>query len=93
MDTARLAEKLISWIRERVSASGRKGVVLGLSGGVDSSLAAVLCQQTLPQNTLGIIMPCYSNPEDREHALTLASKFTIPTKTVVLDSVYDALLK
>ena len=93
MDTARLAEKLVSWIRERISASGHKGVVLGLSGGVDSSVAAVLCQRASPQNTLGILMPCYSNPEDREHALTLASKFTIPTKTVVLDSVYDALLK
>ena len=38
-------------------------------------------------------MPCHSNPEDEEHALTVASKFSIPTKTVVLDRVFDTLLK
>ena len=38
-------------------------------------------------------MPCYSSPEDEEHALAVASKFAIPTKTVVLDSVFDTLLK
>jgi len=93
MKVEELTEKLVSWIREQVLASGRKGVVLGLSGGVDSSVAAVLCQQAFPQTTLGVIMPCYSSPEDEAHALALAGKFSIPTKKVVLDSIFDALLK
>ncbi len=38
-------------------------------------------------------MPCYSSQEDEEHALAVASKFSIPTKTVVLGSVFDTLLK
>ena len=89
----KLADKLVSWIKERVSAAGCKGVVLGISGGVDSSVAAVLCQRAFPQNTLGILMPCYSSQRDEEHALAVASKFSIPTKTVALDTVFDALLK
>jgi len=93
MNAGELAGKLVSWIRERVLASGCKGVVLGMSGGVDSSVAAVLCQQAFPQSTLGVLMPCYSSPEDEEHALAAASKFSIPTKTVVLDSVFDIILK
>ncbi|UCH42665.1 MAG: NAD(+) synthase [Dehalococcoidales bacterium] len=93
MDTERLAEQLVLWIREKVSGVGCKGTVLGMSGGIDSSVLAVLCQRALPQGTLGLIMPCYSNPEDEEHALAVAGKFSIATETVVLDSVFDALLK
>ncbi|MFC2010817.1 NAD(+) synthase [Chloroflexota bacterium] len=93
MNVEELAEKLIIWIREKVLASGHKGVVLGMSGGIDSSVAAVLCQRALPQSTLGVLMPCYSIQEDEEHALAIARKFSIPTKTVVLDIVFDTLLK
>ena len=93
MNGAQLAERLVSWIRERVLAAGCKGVMLGMSGGVDSSVVAVLCHRAFPQSTLGVLMPCYSSQEDEEHALAVASKFSIPTKTVVLDSLFDALLK
>jgi NAD+ synthase len=93
MNVGELAERLVLWIREKVLASGRKGVVLGMSGGVDSSVVAVLCQQAFPQSTLGVLMPCYSSQEDEQHALAVARKFSIPTKTVVLDSVFDTLLK
>jgi NAD+ synthase len=41
----------------------------------------------------GMLMPCYSSQEDREHALATAGKFSIPTKIVVLDTVFDTLLK
>ena len=93
MNTGELAEKLALWIREKVLASGCRGVVLGMSGGIDSSVAAVLCQRAFPQSMLGVLMPCYSSQEDEEHALIVASKFSIPTKTVVLDSVFDSALK
>lgn len=93
MNTEQLTEKLVSWIRERVEVGGCKGTVLGISGGIDSSVVTVLCQRAFPQNTLGLIMPCYSITEDEEHALMVADKFSIPTKKVVLDSVFDKLLK
>jgi len=93
MDVAELADKLTAWIRERVLAGGRKGVVLGISGGIDSSVVGVLCQQAFPGDVLGVLMPCYSIREDEEHALNLAGKFSIPTRTVALDGVFDALLK
>ena len=93
MNTAQLAERLVSWIRDRVAAAGCKGVVMGLSGGVDSSVTAVLCHRAFPKNTLALLMPCYSNQENMAHARMVAEKFAIPTKTVVLDSVFDGLLK
>lgn len=93
MDVAETAEKLAAWIKQRVTAAKCKGAVLGLSGGMDSSVAAALCRRAFPQSTLGVIMPCYSHNQDIEHARALAQKFDIPTKTVVLDGSYDALLK
>ena len=93
MNAKQLTEKLVSWIREQVSAAGCSGVVLGMSGGLDSSVLAVLCRRAFPKSTLGVIMPCYSSQEDVEHAQAVATKFSIPTKTVALDAVFDTLLQ
>ncbi len=93
MSVGQMADKLVSWIREKTLAAGCKGVVVGMSGGLDSSVVAVLCQRAFPQNVLGVIMPCYSSPEDKEHALAVAGKFSIKTEVVALDPVFDALLK
>jgi NAD+ synthase len=84
-----LPQQLIIWMRDSVLNTGCKGVVLGMSGGIDSSVVAVLCKYAFPDNILGVIMPCYSNDTDREHAQNVADKFTIPVKTVNLDEVYN----
>ncbi|HEY92984.1 MAG TPA: NAD(+) synthase [Dehalococcoidia bacterium] len=93
MNTEQLAKKLILWIRDKVLAAGCKGVVVGISGGLDSSVLAVLCHRAFPQSMFGVLMPCHSSQEDGEHARAVASKFSIPTKTVILDTAFDALLK
>lgn len=93
MDSEKTAEKLVNWIKERVAAAKCQGVVLGLSGGMDSSVVAALCQRALPPKTLGLIMPCHSSSQDIEHARMLAQKLSIPTKTIVLDGTFDTLLK
>jgi NAD+ synthase len=93
MDTESLAQKLVSWIGEKVRDAGCQGVVLGMSGGLDSSVLAVLCHRAFPQNTLGLVMPCHSHQEDKAHAAEVAGKFAIQTTEVVLDGIFDALLK
>jgi NAD+ synthase len=62
-----------------------------LSGGIDSAVLAVLCKRACPDNTLGILLPCHSAPEDGEHAQLVSEKFYIPIRQVVLDDVYDTL--
>ena len=42
MDLEQLGEKLTIWIRDKVLAAGCQGVVVGMSGGLDSSVTAVL---------------------------------------------------
>ena len=93
MNTEKLAEKLVSWIRDQVMAAGCKGVVVGMSGGLDSSVLAVLCYRAFPKSMLGILMPCYNSQEETKHAQMVANQFSIPIEKVALDTVFDALLK
>ena len=93
MNIEALADKLTSWIRDEVTARGCRGVVIGMSGGIDSAVLAVLCQRAFPESTLGVMMPCCSNPDDKAHALAVAEKFAIPTVEVALDSIYEAFMR
>jgi NAD+ synthase len=88
-----LSQKLVSWLREQVEKAGCRGVVFGMSGGVDSSVVGVLCKQAFPHTSLGVMMPCHSIDEDLEDAQIVAQKFGILAVTVKLDEVFDSLLK
>jgi NAD+ synthase len=63
----------------------RKGVVLGLSGGIDSSVAAALCVQALgPDRVLGLLMPeADSSPDSTRLGRLLAG--TLGIRTVLED--------
>jgi NAD+ synthase len=87
-----LATKLVKWIREKVEAAGAKGAVFGMSGGLDSSVIAALCIKAFPDHCLGLIMPCYSIDEDREHAELVAKKFNIRTHVTYLNDIVDVYL-
>jgi NAD+ synthase len=93
MNTEKMTGKLVEWIRKKVSQAGGKGVLLGLSGGIDSAVMAVLCKRACPDNTLCLNLPCHSSPEDQEHAKLVADKFSIPYKVIVIDKIYDDFLK
>lgn len=88
-----LASRISKWIRERVNEAGAQGVVLGMSGGLDSSVAAVLCKKVFPDTTLGLIMPCGSRKEDVKHAKMVAAQFGIETKEIDLSQIFTVLLK
>lgn len=93
MDEKQLTEKLVLWIKDKVTAANCQGTVLGISGGVDSAVVAVLCQRAFPQTTLAINLPCYSNPEDQEHAKLVADKFSINYRVIELNDIYDNFIK
>lgn len=88
----KVADTIIGWTKEQVEDSDSKGAVIGLSGGLDSSVVAVLCKKAFPDSTLAILMPCFSTPKDMEHAKLLANRFDIPTREVDLSPVIEKFL-
>ncbi len=87
----RLTSRLVDWLRGQAAGASAQGAVFGMSGGIDSSVVAVLCQRAFPGNALGVLIPCHSIAEDLDHARLVAGKFGVATETVTLDAVYDAL--
>ena len=71
------------FIKTYVENSKCNGVVIGLSGGVDSALMAVLCKQVLgKENTRCIFLPDESTPKkDTEHCELIAKKFDLQYET------------
>jgi NAD+ synthase len=83
---------LTTFIRNEVEKVGVHRVVLGLSGGVDSSLSAMLAAEALgAKNVLGVMMPYKaSSPESRAHAELVVKKAGIESMTVDISPEIDA---
>lgn len=92
MDYQVLTDNIVNWMRDKVKEAGAKGAVVGLSGGIDSSVVMALCQKAFPNDCLGLIMPCHSNPQDEADAKLVAEHFGIPYKVINLDRTYAALI-
>jgi NAD+ synthase len=82
-----------NWVKEKVEQAGSSGAVLGLSGGIDSSVLAVLLKRVFGAKMLALIMPCHSNPEDLIHAKLLSEKYSIPDCVIDITKVYDDYMK
>jgi len=85
-------KRIVDWLKRHVTGDGLQGTVFGLSGGIDSAVVAALCKKAFPDDVLGVIMPCHSDPTDVEHAILVAERFDIPFKVVKLDGIYDSYL-
>lgn len=74
--------------------SGFDKVVVGLSGGIDSSItAAIACEAIGPKNVLGVLMPSeFTSKESIEDAQELAKKLGIDTVTVPIVKTFHAYL-
>lgn len=89
---ASLADHMTDWLRQQVSAAGSRGIVVGLSGGVDSAVVSRVAQLAMGDAVVGVIMPAHSDPQDEEDARLVAAHFGIQTVTIDLAGPYDALL-
>ncbi|HGY56652.1 MAG TPA: NAD(+) synthase [Caldithrix abyssi] len=75
-ETERIVTKLKSDVVQKLK---KRGAVVGISGGIDSSIVLALCARAFgPKKVLGVMMPEQdSNPESRELATKLAEKFGV----------------
>ncbi|MBD1867771.1 NAD+ synthase [Cyanobacteria bacterium FACHB-471] len=88
-DDAEIWSALVLGVRDYVRKCGFSKVVIGLSGGIDSSLVAAIATAALGSaNVLGILMPSpYSSDHSVTDALELARNLGIQTHTLPIDKL------
>jgi NAD+ synthase len=94
IDPKIVEKKISTFIRQKVKDAGADGVVIGLSGGVDSSTNAFLCAGALgAANVLGISMPegGVTSSADTFDAKEIAVKLGIGYRVVDIASAIDSL--
>ena len=88
--------RICRFIKEYIQNAGAKGIVLGLSGGVDSSTIAALSSLAIGgKNVLGLMMPEKEtfNQKDIDDAKTVAELFNLETQVCDLTNVTEAFYK
>src|SRR5574341_193230 len=86
---------LVEFIRDEVSRAGFKRAVLGISGGVDSALAAYLTVEALgAENVLGLRMPYKtSSPQSFDDAGLVIEALGIQHEAVDITPMVDPLIE
>jgi NAD+ synthase (glutamine-hydrolysing) len=92
--TAEVYEALVLGTRDYVHKNGFQEVVIGLSGGIDSALTAVVAADALgSERVVGVFMPSrYSSLESRQDAGQLAENLGIRYLTIPIDPTFQAYL-
>jgi NAD+ synthase len=93
IDTALVRKKLTEFLRTEIIAAGFKHAVLGVSGGVDSSLACFLTAEALgPENVLAARMPYKTSaPDSLEHSELVIQITGVNETTIPISEPVDAL--
>jgi NAD+ synthase len=84
--------KIKRFIKDFVEKTGMKGVVLGVSGGVDSCTNAAIASLAIGgEKVLGLVLPEEetSNPIDLKHAKLVAGKFGFRLETINITSTLN----
>ena len=92
---AEVYQALILGIRDYVIKNGFKSAVIGLSGGIDSSLVAALAADALgKENVVAVYMPSrFSSLQSKEDAKELAKNLGIKLMTIPIEPVFKIYLK
>ncbi|MFE9770369.1 NAD+ synthase [Streptomyces sp. NPDC005931] len=91
-DDEEVYSALVVGLRAYVAKNGFRSVLIGLSGGIDSSLvAAIACDAVGAQNVYGVSMPSkYSSEHSKDDAAELARRTGLNYRTMAIEPMFDA---
>jgi len=90
MNWKNIKEQLIEFLKIEVNNTGLEKVVVGISGGLDSAVVAVLCKEVFGDNMHGVLMPSkYSSQSSIDDAIELCKKFDISYETINISPMVD----
>jgi len=93
IDYAESSKKIMQFIKEQVEKAGADGVVLGLSGGVDSATTAYLAVKALGSNKVTVLIMPYRDVtprDDVEDAMSLSSALCVKHHLVDIGKIRDS---
>jgi NAD+ synthase len=89
-DYASITETIEKFLSDQIEKNHAKGVILGLSGGIDSAVLAYICKRKLKEKTLAIIMPDTSiTPTETEDALKIIALTGIEYKLIDIKPIVN----
>jgi NAD+ synthase len=94
LDYESIIPEIQEWIRVYCKSANANGIVVGISGGIDSAVTSTLCANALGKDAvIGLSLPCLSNPQDLSDAELLATQLGIEFIILDLSSVYEEFMK
>ena len=94
MNPKKIKKIITKFIKEKVSGANADGIVIGISGGIDSAVVAKLCADALGKDkVLGLIMPTEVTPEnDVSDAVNFAESHGIEYKIINITTILKSFL-
>src|SRR5690625_1851257 len=86
-----IINQLTEWLRKEVETDQVKGLLVCVSGGLDSAVVSYLIKRAFPDESLVVIMPLKSNPVDIEHAELVVKSCNINHLTIDLTKSHQEL--
>src|SRR5690625_2732323 len=77
-------EQIVDWLRNRTEAAGAKGLLVGVSGGLDSAVVANLIKRAFPKDSLGVMMPIHTSNKNIQDAIDVTDACEIEAITIDL---------
>lgn len=94
LDYERIISEIQEWINDYCKSANADGIVVGISGGIDSAVTSSLCANAIGKDAvIGLGLPCLSNPKDLSDAKLLAAQLGIELIIFDLSSVYEEIMK
>ena len=93
-DWKKIKQDLILFLKTEVEKAGLKKITVGLSGGLDSAVVAILCKEAFGENLNCILMPSqFSSKSSIDDAIELCEKFDIKYEIISIEPMVSGFIK
>lgn len=95
LDYGKIRKRIVSFIKDELRSSKKDGLVVGLSGGLDSSVTATLAYETAGNKLLALILPSsrVTPTSDIGDAVTLCKKLKIKYDIIDLGQIHSTMVR